>query len=189
MTGLRRPGAAAAPTLARAIVAAIVTGAVAVAPARAVPTEGALRGAIWRGSGLGERLVGSACWLRGPEGEVRVEVTRDATAPVGAAVPAWDRLLTRGGEGWVALLTEDAAVWARWGAPLERLPPDSRLRLATLLALLEGGADGGGPWPAGVQPVGTRGNGAGAAARASAAFRLRLPESAPLRAAVEARGR
>ena len=184
MNGARSLRALAAP----ALLAAVVTG-VTVPPARAVPIEGTLRGAVWRGSGPGVRLAGSACWLRGPQGEVRIEVSRDGAAPVVPAEPAGNPLLTHDGEGWVVLLTADAAVWGRWGARLEPLPSDSRLRLATLLALLEGGADGDGPWPAGVRPVVPRADAAAGAARAPAVLRLRLPETAPLRAALEARGR
>jgi len=161
----------------------------------AAPTPGMLRGAAWRGTGMGESLGGSACWLRGPDGEVRIEVTREGTALHADVSPAWGRLLTRGGDGWVVLLTADTAVGGRWGAPLERLAPDHRVRLETLLAVLEDGADGAGPWPVNVRMIaargatGSRGNGTVPAGRTEAAFRLRLPETAPLRAALEARGR
>ena len=163
--------------------------------AETAQTPGVLRGAAWRGTGMGESLGGSACWLRGPDGEVRIEVTREGVAPRADASPAWGRLLTRGGEGWVVLLTAATAVGGRWGAPLECLAPDSRVRLETILAVLEGGADGDGPWPADVRGIaargapGSRGNGAVPAGRTEAAFNLRLPETAPLRAALEARGR
>jgi hypothetical protein len=167
--------------------------------AETAPTPGVLRGAAWRGIGMGESLGGSACWLRGPDGEVRIEVTREVTREGAAShadiSPAWGRLLTRGGEGWVVLLTVATAVGGRWGAPLECLAPDRRVRLETLLAVLEGGVEGAGPWPADVRliaargVVGARGNGTVPAGRTAAAFNLRLPETAPLRAALEVRGR
>jgi hypothetical protein len=144
---------------------------------------------------MGESLGGSACWLRGPNGEVRIEVTREGAAPRADLSPAWGRLLTRGGEGWVVLLTADTAVGGRWGAPLERLAPDRRVRLETLLAVLEGGVEGAGPWPADVRRIaargvaGARGIGTVPAGRTTAAFDLRLPETASLRTALEARGR
>ncbi len=161
----------------------------------AVPTPGMLWGATWRGTGMGESLGGSACWLRGTDGEVRIEVTREGAAPRADISPAWGRLLARGGEGWVVLLTEATAVGGRWGAPLECLAPDSRVRLETLLAVLEGGVDGAGPWPAGVRRIaardviGSHGIRAVPAGRTEAASHLRLPETASLRAALEARGR
>lgn len=164
-------------------------------PVETAPTLGVLCGAAWRGTAMGESLGGSACWLRGPDGEVRIEVTREGVAPRADLSPAWGRLLTRGGEGWVVLLTAAMAVGGRWGAPLERLAPDGRVRLETLLAVLEGGVDGEGPWPANVRWIaargvaGARGNGTVPAGLTAAAFNLRLPETAPLRAALEARGR
>lgn len=169
--------------------------AAAASPPETAPAPGVLRGATWRGMGMGESLGGSACWLRGPDGEVRIEVTREGAAPRADASPAWGRLLTRGGDGWVVLLTAATAVGGRWGAPLERLAPDSRMRLETLLAVLEGGADGAGPWPVDVRMIVARGatrlrgTGAVPAGRREADFNLRLPETAPLRAALEARGR
>lgn len=192
---MKRPRIAQAAT---ALVFALAGAAGVTAAASAVemaPAEGVLRGAAWRGTGMGERLGGSACWLRGPDGAVRIEVAREGTAPRIAGSPDWGRLLTRGGEGWVVLLTAATAVGGRWGAPLERLAPESRVRLESLLAVLEGGTDGEGPWPAGVRPIvtdgaaGPRGHRAVPAVAVGAAFDLRLPETAPLRAALEARGR
>lgn len=160
MNGLRGAGALGALVLAGLAVVAVGAPQPPEAPEL---VRGVLWSAVWRGTGLGEELGGSACWLRGADGAVRIEFTREAAAGRSAVSPAWGRLLTRGGEGWVVLLAGETAVGGRWGGPLERLAPDLRLRLETLLAVMAGRGDDG--------------------------CNLRLPETAPLRAALEARGR
>ncbi len=75
------------------------------------------------GDGLGEKLGGSACWLRGADGAVRIEVTREGAAGRADVSPAWGRLLTRGGEGLGRPARPRTRRWADAGAPRWSVSP------------------------------------------------------------------
>ena len=72
-----------------------------------------------------------ACWLRAPDGRLRVEVARDASAVWRELDPAgWQLLLERRGEGWTfAAVSAGAATFQSWGERLQSSSEPLRKRL------------------------------------------------------------
>ncbi len=110
-------------------------------------TTGTRVGASWRAGALGDRAAGVACWLRGADGLLRLEIARFPSAEQAVLDSAgWRLLLDRRGEGWTYVASgPGAATLGGWGAPLERADESLRLRILMLLGLRE---EAPGVWPA-----------------------------------------
>ncbi len=82
----------------------------------------------WTISAWLEEISGIACWLNGPAGEVRAEIsTEDDTSDLSG-------LLQQYGRGWTCITTDsNAGTFNTWGAPWRKLDP----RQVSFIRILE----------------------------------------------------
>ncbi len=102
--------------------------------------KGTLHVVRWRATAWGEEVVGVACWLRGEDGRLRAEISREEVPPQESIPAALQHLLNRQGEGWtLALATPGAGTWNAWGDRWQDADPQLQAWLRVLTASLEHG--------------------------------------------------
>lgn len=112
----------------------------------ATAAEGRLRTAVWRAGFLGREVHGTACWLTGPQGELRVELLRLA-GPAADAAPHLASLLARRGRGTTLIVPEPGTMLLQpWGEEWREVEPPLTDHLRTLLhAVARAGLGSWGP--------------------------------------------
>jgi len=124
-------------------VAGLLTGWVcAAAAAEPEPTTCDLEFGVtsWRIEAPVGEALGSAAWVRCPDGAWRLDLAR--TEPGDPETGTAAAVLGRLGEGWTAVAPGDGSVVLQaWDGPLRTLEPAQSARLAALLALAAAGSD------------------------------------------------
>ncbi|MBA4377540.1 MAG: hypothetical protein C0395_02590 [Gemmatimonas sp.] len=123
---------------------------------------------------VGEAL-GTAAWVRCPDGAWRLDLAR--TEPGDPETGTAAAVLGRLGEGWTAVAPGDGSVVLQaWDGPLRTLEPAQAERLAALLALATAGSD---PVRAAVAPAVWRERPAGAVGAGRTPWEVRASRAAP----------
>ncbi len=99
----------------------------------------------WSAFAYAQHAGGSACWLAGDDGSLRVEVLRDPAAdvelPKGSrtgVAPELDPLLTRSGNGWTLVLGPDGSgTLNAWGREWREVPAGLAQMVRLVTAFLQ----------------------------------------------------